>query len=79
MHRDFGVVIAKSGVEGPDFLVLSLPEKEVICEAYLRDLHPQVSPALTYQLQAIIEEQVWRAVSEVATTSEQVLRQTGYL
>lgn len=76
VQRRVSVVVAKPGVDAPDFLLLK--DSAVLVEAFLREMNPSVSGAVQFRLRAVAEGQFREMLSKVTEAALEVLRTKGY-
>jgi Fic family protein len=75
-NRSFSVLIAKPGLDAPDFLILR--GSEVVMEVFLREIYPAVSEALQYRIEAVLETNVREMMTELTIQAQQGLTNQGY-
>jgi Fic family protein len=76
VDRQYAVVVARPEFDPPDFAILR--NNEVITDAFLRDVHPAVSQALSYRLDGLARREVVGLLAELERTVEQQLGKLGY-
>jgi len=76
VSRVFFVLVAKPDVEGPDFIIGRDPA--FATEVFLREVHPVISGALAYRLDALVEANVREMMAELMTLVQRGLTNQGY-
>jgi len=75
-QRIYTALVAKPGIEGPDFLIVV--ESEVVLEAFVRDLSPALSESLVHRQKLVASTELSSMLAEVVSQATNSLRKTGY-
>lgn len=72
----YSVLIAKPDVDAADFLIIF--GKKIVLEVFLREVHPVISEALVYRVEAMLDTQVREMMAELLARVQNALLEQGY-